>query len=221
MKSLYIIIALTIATTMSGQFNSKVGYSGAYVGFDQLNSLFDSYDEQNKAWLENNLSGIHTIHGLEIGGRYRVSGLGFEIGLVSGSGKASAIGVSPDTGTKKEIEWKASLFDIHFNITQYFGNIGLGLGVVRQKLKLRELNSITDDFVDVTDQKNWNGKVFLQMEVPSKNVSFVLRPYYQFSLDPYDIQDVATALEVSATDGTSQDVQMIGLSILFFNGPQR
>ena len=118
----------------------------------------------------------------------------------------------------EEFRWKLSHFDYHINVVQHFGDWGIGAGIANQRLRLREFNPISSQFADITNQRQLAARIFIQVEVPSRTVSFCLRPFYQFGLDDYDISPVADVLEVNGE--ATQNLKVIGISMLFFNGPQ-
>lgn len=213
MKYFLLVICTVFATSVTAQFNSKVGYSAMYLNMDKVSSIFESYSVENEDLLASDLSPVSFAHGLELGVRYRISNLTFELGIISGQGETTAV-----LQTGAEEKWKVSNFDYHFNVVQHINNWSFGAGVARQQLRLRQFNSTTSQFVDMTHEQNWNGRVFFQVEVPSRLVSFAFRPYYQFSFDSYDTTAVSDALGVDAAG--DQSLKIFGLSILFFNGPQ-
>jgi len=209
---MFLFLAI-FTTTVSAQFNSKVGYSAMYLNMDKVEDIFQAYSAANQENLAEELSAFTFTHGLELGARYRVGNLSFEFGLISGQGETKA---TANDGT--ELRYKASMFDYHFNLVQHIKNFGFGAGVTNQKVRLRKYNAITSKFDNITEEKQWGARVFVQIEVPSRIVSFAIRPYYQFSFDSYATDALANDLSVAQVG--NQDLHIYGLSVLFFNGRQ-
>jgi len=217
MKSFCAILLIFVSLSLYGQFNSKIGYTGAYVQLGGVNTLFNDFDGDN-LWLDKQLNGINVVHGLELGGRYSFDNFSTEFGLAITNGKARAAGVQ--AGVSEEFRWKSSLFDYHFNIVQQFGFTGIGVGIANQRITMKEYSSAAGEFIDISKESNIAINLFLNFEVPSSKVSLAVRPYYKRSLGTYSYTDVSAALGVADND-TAQNLGMIGLSVLFFNGPQR
>lgn len=199
-----------------GQFNSKIGYTGSYASIGSVNSLFERFDDANQG-LDKKLSGINMVHGLEIGGRYSVNDFSFELGLTVANGNARAAGTVD--GMQEEFRWKASLYDYHLNLVQQFGLVGMGVGLVNQRVTMKQFSRVADEFIEVSKESNLGLNLFLNFEVPSSKVSLAVRPYYRMSFDSFDFGAVADKLQVPDTD--DRGLRMIGVSIIFFNGPQR
>jgi len=217
MKNIFLGLTLLMSIQVYGQFNSKIGYSAWFHNMSEVDALFADFSNENE-WLTKDLDGFSFTNSLEIGVKYRMNRLTFELGIISGQGESKAIGTNPSSQVNEEIRWKLSHFDYHVNVIQHFGGWGVGIGIANQRIKFREFNRISSEFMDVSSERNIAGRVFVQVEVPSNTVSFCLRPFYQFSLDDYDIRPLASTLGVSGANTQGQKV--IGISLLFFNGPQ-
>lgn len=217
MKSFSTILLLFISSHIYGQFNSKIGYTGAYVQLGGVNTLFTSFDEANP-WLDKQLNGISVVHGLELGGRYSFDSFSAEFGLALTNGKARAAGQL--AGVSEQFRWKSSMYDYHFNLVQQFGFTGVGVGIVNQRITMKQYSGAAAEFVEISKESNIALNLFLNFEVPSSKVSLAVRPYYKRSLSSYSYAEVASALNVD-NNSAVQNMGMIGLSVLFFNGPQR
>lgn len=216
MRLFLVLVACLSLTSLSAQFNIKVGYSGSYLDMPVANAMIASYDK--KTGFEDKLKGLGIAHGLDIGMRYRFYSLNIEAGILSTNAEAKSVGQSA-AGEKIEKRYRTSLFDYHVSLSQHFGSFGFGGGVARQRLRFKDFNQTTGDFGELSMQDNWAAKAFLQFEFPARNISFALRPYYQFSLDNYDLSSVKNNLDVDS-DTSFDTLRMFGLSVLFFNGPQ-
>lgn len=215
------LVFLFLMSAMSGnaQFNSKIGYSGAYMDFSSVNDLLTGFDDANE-WLDSKFGGIHFIHGLEVGGRYKVHKSSIELGLVTSKGNALAVGIPPSMQTKEEYKWRASVFEYHLNLVHQFSFMGMGAGISSQNLTMKQLNTVSDEYVEITNQSKMAFSVFLNLEAASSTVSAAIRPYYKRTLGDYNVSDMAAALGTSPDLSTTLSPSSFGISILFFNGPQ-
>ena len=215
MKNIFLVILVACSSEVYGQFNSKIGYSAWLHSMNNVDALYNSFSD-DRPWLADRITGFNFTNSLELGVKYRVDRLTFELGIISGQGESKGVGIN--AGMNEEFRWKVSHFDYHLNVIQHFAGWGIGAGLANQRLRLREFNDISSKFVDITNQRQLAARIFVQVEVPSRTVSFCLRPFYQFGLDDYDISPVANTLGVNGEN--SQNLRIIGLSMLFFNGPQ-
>lgn len=222
MKYAFILVFIIMGSSLSAQFNIKVGYNGGYSNMKQTADVFDLYNAQFST-IGKKLKPVKFFNGLELGARYKFAEyFAIDAGMSSttGDNKGEGIQISPDESITNE--YKLSLTNYYVGLETYFGHFGLGGNIGYQKLKYR--NSINDgDKQDIMSQSVPNSRFYIIIEAPSDNMSFSLRPYVSVNWQPYNIQPVERSLFPSSTRPLTdfdQDVFVFGISLLFFNGPQ-
>lgn len=203
-------------TTAQAQFNIKVGYNIGYAQTPNIDAMFKAFD--TKTPLDNTLSRVGLLHGFDLGVRYRWYDISFELGTTRLSSKSKALGTLD--GEKIENKWTTSVNNYHLGVSQHIKNFSFGGEISRQNFKMKNFNTVSETDTEITSQKDWALKVFLQFETSSEMNSIAIRPFYQFSLGDYDISDIPNQLDVNYTGATNEKIGIFGLSIIIFNGPQ-
>lgn len=204
------------------QVNLKVGYNMAYIDLKETKIIFDSFNEANPQ-AEQQLKPPQFNHGIELGLRYKFGNFALDAGLTSASGKSEAINVFQSNGSLGNDEWRISLTNYSLGFETFFGNMGFGATLGTQKLKYRTDLSSSDGKKTVFEESVLNSKFYFLIEVPSKAISFSIRPYIGTTWSPYNIKELDLVVNPQSTTPKSefdQDVLIYGFSFLFYNGPQ-
>ena len=217
------IMALLLADDLTAQLNLKVGYAVGYTDLDQTQTIFDRFNANNPQ-AEQELSAVDFYHGIDLGLRYKIGDFGIEVGLNSNSGSSEAINVFQSDGSLGNDDWKISIANYYVALENYLGVFGYGASFGTQRLTYRTNFESTQGKKKIYEESVLSSKFYLILEVPSKLVSFSIRPYVSTTWKPYNIQDIELLFDPQSTRPASefdQDVIMFGLSFVFYNGPQR
>jgi hypothetical protein len=218
-KTIYTFLGALMCFSMQAQINLKVGYNAQYTPFTETNKLFEIYNSKT-ADISTKYKSFHFMHGLDLGFRYMISGsLGLEAGftnLFSGDHQSTK---NINNVISKD-EWRISNRYISLGFENYFKWFGYGVHLGQSKWKYLK------DFPGASSkQAVYNSNVYalrfnLILQAQSGKNAFALKPYYYYPLASKNIDAVDVALNNSSTL-TIENFQGFGLSIIFYNGPQR
>jgi hypothetical protein len=215
------ILFCVLASTMYGQINIKVGYSGQYNGLKETNAIFQKYNAA-KPNLNTKFSPFHFVQGLDLGLRYMVSdNTGLEVSF-SNMFSSDKKAVEIINEVAKSDAWRLSMRSLSVGIENYFNGIGLGVHIGQNKWKyLRTISGISGK-QNVFDDSNYSAKINLIFQGQSGRSAFALKPYYNIPLTDLNIAPVDNLLNGgSATATKNENFKSFGLSIVFYNGRQR
>jgi len=223
LKYILCLFIISMTFTVNGQTNIKVGYIFGYSNLEQTKSIFDRFNINNPQ-AEKKLSPVKFYNGIELGLRYKLQNFGFELTVSTASGSAEALNVFQSNGTLGKDEWSTSLLNFSFGLENYFGSLGYGATIGTQKLKYKTNFETGDDKKTIYNESVLNSKFYLIFEVQANLLSFSIRPYVSTTWKPYNIHDVELTIDPQSTLPKSefdQDLIVYGVSLLFYNGPQR
>ncbi len=218
-KIIYTSLIVLMCTLMHAQVNIKIGYNAQYSPFTATNRLFDTYNTATKD-LTAKYKKFHFMHGLDLGLRYMLTGtLGVEASFTNlyTSDNKSARSIN---GVIAKDEWRISHRFLSLGIENYFGWIGYGVHLGQSKWKyLKDFPGSSSKQL-VHDTNLYGVKFNLIIQAKSNKNAFALKPYYYYPLSNRNIASVDEALNNTA-NLTVENFQGFGLSIVFYNGPQR
>lgn len=208
------------------QFNIKVGYRGGFSKMDGINQVINRFNEKYFT-LEDKLDEFKSLHGLELGLRYKMGPAAAEISWCNQTNRSDAVGRLPDNRSFQD-KWFLSFTEWSFGLESYIGDY-FGYGAT---IGYTSLNFRTD--IEGTRRKRrlaasdsaYNTRFYLLFQYPGEKVSIAFKPYIQFPLSKYDVsgfdQDLNMALEPDyvAPSGQSEQLRVFGISILLYNGRQ-
>jgi hypothetical protein len=213
------------------QVNIKVGYTGGFTKAPTMNNVVDRF---NADFLKNNPEGklddaldqIKSLHGLEIGLRYRVNSVGFELSWHNMSDKSDVFGTLNDKSSFQD-KWFTSITEYSLGVENYFGNFGYGasLGYRTARIKTDIVGAPRKKRL-VTNESGLASKFYLIFQYPGDKVGIAFKPYVQVPIKDIDISSFDQELNVQLNN-TYQAVKpqeerffMFGLSIVLYNGRQ-
>ncbi len=218
-KTIYIFSGILLCIAMHAQINIKVGYNAQYTPLTSTNSLFSTYNK-NTADISSKYKSFHFMHGLDFGLRYMItSSMGIEAGftkLFSGDNK-SARDVN---GTIVKDEWRISHRMISMGIENYLGWFGYGVHLGQSKWQYLKDFPGASSKQEVNSNNLYALKFNLIIQAQSGKNAFALKPYYYYPLSKKNIDSVDVALN-NTSNFTVENFQGFGLSVIFYNGPQR
>jgi hypothetical protein len=211
---------------LAGQFNIKVGYAGSFPQDSKLNMLIDQFNANQGKKLEDNMDRFSSYHGLTLGLRYRLNRIGIEASWQSLSSKSDFIGNIQSTRVSDK--WFVSDTDYSLGIENYWGRFGYGASFGYSTLRIKtDISGSSRKKRTVNKDTSPFGRVFLILQMPSKNVAAVIKPYIQFPLgNGYDISsfynDFYSTYDPSLPQSTALFMKntSFGINVALYNGPQ-
>ena len=216
-----LILFLGCSITLWSQLNIKVGYGGGYMEPDKINEIIGRFND-DKPFLEQPLNDINFLSGLELGLRYRIGISAFELGWNNGSAEAEAFGT--DNGSPFQEALTVSLRSYTIGVENFIGDFGFGASIGRRRLKI--ITDITGFDRDRTIMTSTGlaSRFHVFYQVKSNSVSLTLKPYIEFPWDSYNVSALNREYFPDTTiPDTDFDTELtvFGISILFYNGPQK
>jgi len=215
-----VLVLICAFGCLSAQINIKIGYKIGYGDFDLNNMLLSGYVPSNGE-IKDAFASVHVIHGIELGLRYKTGSLEWEVGWESSGRDSKALIFMPVTDNFTSRKYSYSLGGLYAGVVNNYGKIGLGASVHRRRLGIkRQIDS--DNNLDLVNESLTSLQLYLTWVVQqSERVSFVIKPYYQFSLGSYDFENLALDLNIPDNgSGFNDSVDIFGLSFIFYNGKQ-
>lgn len=201
-----------------GQVNIKVGYNGAFTQSPTLDNMVKLYNEKLDE-IYDDLEPFSSLHGLELGVRYRMGNSAFEASWHSGLNSSDVYGVINGSSFSKK--YFMSLTEYALHAEQYFGYVGFGAGLgyrtARMKTDIAGSRRKRQE-LDVTS--GFSAKIFLVFQLPGDKVALAIKPYYQIPLSDLNFDGLATQMELDPGIKTKDRLQTWGISIVLYNGKQ-
>ncbi len=224
-RILYLLISCTIISIqLQGQINIKIGYSLGAVAANSNNEILQLYnnDVRNSGvTLEIPFSDLNVMHGVHLGLRYLIKDTGgFEFSYEGLTRKRRAVGENANLSLFQE-ELFYSVRQFMFGYQSVIGNYGLGTAIGYNTLKIKQEISTSDFKISRLEQNQFSARVNLSFYLRSNNtVSLAIQPYIQFPLANYELNDLATTLNVAPSADYHDSFFTYGLTIVFYNGRQ-
>jgi len=228
---LIIIFCVTNSHLILSQMNIKVGYIGGFTKAPALNKVVDDFNtnflvHQSGGRLEDQLDRFRSIHGIEIGLRYRISKVGFECSWHSMSNKSDLIATLADQSTLQD-KWFLSLTEYSLGVENYFGHFGYGAALGYRTARMKtDITGAPRKKRTVVSESGYSSKFYLIFQFPGEKVGIAFKPYVQIPLKNMDIsnfdQDLNIQIENNFIAVKPQEERffLYGISIVLYNGKQ-
>jgi hypothetical protein len=226
--SLYFIVLATGVVT--AQLNIKVGYAGGAVQASQLDKIVDDFNTKftilnPSGRLDDELDRISSLHGLEIGLRYRTGNLGFECTWNNFSNNSDVIGTLENQSSFQD-KWFLSLTSYSAGVENYIGKFGFGASLAYRIFKMRtDISGATKKRKTITDADGFGTRIYLTFQFPGDKVGIAFKPFVELPLGSFDVtgfdQELGRQLN-SSYQAEKNDVRLslYGISIVLYNGLQ-
>jgi hypothetical protein len=229
--SITLILVWIISFYAISQLNIKVGYIGGFTKAPVLNGAVTRFNDD---FIKNNPDGnlddaldqIKSLHGIEIGLRYRINRVGFEISWHNMSDKADVFGTLNNKSSFQD-KWFTSLTEYALGIENYFGNFGYGASLGYRTARIKtDITGAPRKKRLVTNESGLASKFYLIFQYPGDKVGIAFKPYIQVPLKDLDISDFDQEINVQLNSSFQalkpQDERffMYGISIVLYNGRQ-
>lgn len=214
-----ILLLCFVSQSSIAQMNIKIGYNPSYGQYQRVNDLFAQYNAENGSLLQSPYGELNFMHGLELGLRYRFGSLGIDAGWSSMTRNRSALLYFSSSDSFASDKYNFSIKAFSISIDQYYGRFGIGSGIYSQKLNISR--EIGNNNLRLAAERQFALDFHLNLMVQNSNVvSFVIRPYYRFSLGDYSLEQFAEDLNGSSSSNDFSDMNFFGLKLIFYNGKQ-
>jgi hypothetical protein len=213
------IFLLFLTNRTHAQLNTIAGYAYGYTDVGILNSVIDTFNALTPK-LSSSMIHLNSMHGMELGLRYRFPHLSLEFAWSNKFARVSNKSTAGTTEVKNTLSFTNSIFS--FGGEFYFGKVGIGSSFDINTIKIKTTKpgfSQRDESVSSTYIAN---QFFVSFELPVNNfMSLSIRPYVQLPAQAFNFYKTAGHLnsEIGPDVGQFQNkVVTYGIKILFING---
>ena len=224
------VLSLLIPLTAYNQLNIKIGYTGGYVRASAMNDIVSRFNQDFESKyggkLDDPLDKIKFLNGLEVGARYRLGSVGFELSWNSMSDRSDAYG-GLSSGTRLQTKWFTSLTQYALGIENYFGNFGYGASFGYRTVRIKTaIEGTQRKKSGILSESGLTSKFYLLYQFPGQVVALAFKPYIEIPLKNTDItnfdRELFYRMDISYTPAqqTFERYMMYGISIVLYNGPQ-
>lgn len=201
-----------------GQVNIKIGYNLTFPNLSVNDELLQAFQPMDSEVVES-FGSIGFMHGIQLGIRYRWSNVAAELGWENLSRDRTALSYRASSDSFTDRQYNYSFTGFSFGLDNYFNKFGLGSTLLSQKLGVSR--AIGNNDLTLVDERNWALRLqFIIRVQESSMVSLLLKPYYQFSLNSYDLTPLADDLNVGGLPDLSESPTFFGITLVFYNGRQ-
>lgn len=214
-KALLTVVLMIMASSIvHAQFNVKIGYNPIFGAFNGVNAIQDAYISNNGE-IQNGFNDLSFMHGIQLGVRYRIGTFGVELGWESLSSNREALSFNSNNEVFTVREYDHDLKTWIIALDQYFRPVGFGAALTRTNYSVGR--EIGNNRIPILDESQWGLRLQLNLVIQeSSRVSFLIRPYYQFYLNDFNIEPLAG--DLNNTAATTESLSYFGLSLVFYNG---
>ncbi len=218
-KLMNILALLLITISASAQLNIKVGFDYNRSLENKVLETISSLYNADRPFLEVPLEPIKSRSGLALGVRYKVYNIGIELSASRGSGSTEALGTDDNVAFSNKMT--SSTLYYGAGIISQFGTIGIGASIGYQKFTYKTKITGSSKSTEFYNEKQLASRLHLNFEFPSDRISFAIQPYYQFSLEDYDLTSIKDEL-VPNSNLINEDLMVNpsswGITIALYNG---
>jgi hypothetical protein len=213
------------------QLNIKIGYNGGFMKAPELNKIVDRFNDDflvtySGKTLDDRLDQFRSLHGLEVGLRYRLNRVGFEVSWNSISDKSDIFGTLTNNSNFQD-KWYLSLTEFSTGIENYFGHFGYGASIGYRTGRIKtDITGAPRKKRTTTTESGFASKFYLIYQIGGDKVGLAFKPYVQVPLKNLDVSNFDQELNVqlSPTYQTVKPIEerffMYGISIVLYNGKQ-
>ena len=230
-KSLIIFFVLLSYMVGFGQLNIKVGYSNGFLDAPVLNKMVTDFNEGfvkkiGGGSIDDQLDWFKSIHGLEVGLRYRINKVGFELSWNSMSDKSDVFGTLQNKSAFQD-KWFLSLTEYSAGIENYFGHFGYGASIGYRTARMKtDITGAPRKKKSILEESGFASKFYLIFQFGGDRVGIAFKPYIQTPFKHLDVSSFDQELNVQFDDAyravkpQEERFFMYGISIVLYNGRQ-
>jgi hypothetical protein len=214
-----ILFSLTILPlALFSQLNIKAGYNLSYQSLGELNEILSDHNSF-RTWYEDKMGPLHIFHGYQLGVRYRLDDVGFEITYANHLNKTFASGmIEENVEATNSVNF--SLNSTSIGIEHYLDDIGIG-GTIDRNIFLAKAKLDTDEErLEVLREPGWSSQFyFIYSPKTRNNIGISIKPYAQVHWTKYNLSELENHLN-NINIHPPERIITFGLQIIFYNGPK-
>ena len=217
--STMLTLIVLLVSSIEGQLNIKIGYSLDYSKYSINNAILNSYNESFPS-LTQSFRDVHFSNGLQLGLRVKSQYLAIDANWERVSNEKTAKGINGSGAFSSNLDYTLNRYAI--GLEAYPAYFGIGTNVYYQQISISSIDNDSDFKEKILKDGDFGSKVYLIFSVPGTNLmSFSLQPYVMIPWTATNYFDLNNHLnQPSALTTFNQRNIHLGLSLIFYNGPQ-
>lgn len=221
------VIVLASHVLVLGQLNIKVGYITGRTEAPGYNDIVDHFNSNIESVyiLDDALDPLRWMHGLELGVRYKIRNVGFELSW-SGLQKRADVFASLNNVNRLQSRLFTGLTEYSLSAENYYGFFGYGASIGYRYLTIKtDVPGSRRRRSELLGEDGWAGKLYLIFSLPGDNVALAFKPYIQFPLTEYAMDGFENGINDKFDFPQRDFVEperffMYGISVVLYNGRQ-
>jgi len=219
--NLFILFGIFLSTSLSAQFNIKIGYQYALSNptthnkiIDQINSNNSSFDNYNK------MKSLKSFHGVNFGTRYRAGFVGLNLDWTPKFQVIDFEGINPATDASEFRKLYYRLDNYSLGLEFFIKKISLGVSFDWNKMRVRTENTERTDRHAIFDAKSTSSQFYVSLNVyGNENLTIALQPYIQIPWTNFDLTNLENGLSTGVNlDDYEEGFMTYGIKLVFQNG---
>ncbi len=219
----FILFFFSFVSNSDAQINFQVGIGTSYTLANAHNDLVTEFNTANAFRLEEDFPALRVMSGIHLGLRYMVGNWGLDLSLQNLRRTRETYGEDGTILFEKKYYYTVNGLNagVEFKTNKI---ISYGIGIGPRNVRIQRDIKNTDKRVAVIDKDmyQWNIKTYILFEFGGQAFTrFALRPYFDFPLQSISLLQLANDMELPNYSGDVDEFfKGIGISFIFYNGPQ-
>ena len=218
---LFILFGIFLSTSLSAQFNIKVGYQYALTKPTTHNKIIDQINANNSSFDNyNELKSLKSFHGVTFGPRYRAGFVGLNLDWAPKFQVIEFDGINPITDVSEFRKLYYRLDSYSLGVEFFIKQFSFGASYDWNRLRVRTENTERTDRHAIFNDKSTSSHFFVSLNVyGNENLTIALQPYVQIPWTNFDLTDLENDLNTGVNLNDYEDGFMnYGLRLVFQNG---
>jgi len=216
--SLLTLFVVLFSFKGEAQLNFTVAFDGGYVLAPNNNQMLKNFNNVNSETVTDQFKSLKFMTGLELGFRYNVDFSAFTFGYSTMRRKRTANQIIEDDVLGTELNYSMGTY--YLGVETGSSRVRLGTSIGRRSVKIKSTIGVTNDLEQIVKEANWISKFYMTFAARGNDISSIaIRPYFDFAWGGTNIRDAYDRL-LNQAPNVRDNFHVIGLSIIFYNGPQ-
>jgi len=227
LRSLILVVGFGSFSQMSfAQANLRISYDLSYFQSSVNQELTEAFNTQNSFVADGKaLRPLNFVNGLSMGVAYKTTYSRFELGYSTAFRTRESFGEKPAMGSEPASSFSTTmryrLSGVYLNAEIVLNKFGAGVRLASDGLQMKsDIVGSSNDKI-ITNQRLYSISPFLNFQLYQGNsVSVHLRPQVKFYLQGLNHSEIYQFLDLESPQNLVDRPYSIGVSLIFYNGPQ-
>jgi hypothetical protein len=218
---LFILLGIFLSTSLSAQFNIKVGYQYGLTKPTTHNKIIDQINANNSSFDNyNEMESIKSFHGVNFGTRYRVGYVGLNLDWTPKFQVIEFDGINPTTDVSEFRKLYYRFDSYSLGVEFFIKKFSFGASYDWNKMRVRSENTVRTDRHVIFNTKSTSSNFFVSLNVyGNENLTIALQPYVQIPWTNFDFTNLENDLNTGVNlDNYEDGFMTYGLRLIFQNG---